>query len=77
MYTDRQQTSKRKEREGKTWRWSERGREGKGKKNRQHFNCFFKKKKKVEMKNRVGPEAHGEILAGRIARAYEKGRPEA
>lgn len=29
------------------------------------------------MKNRVGPEAHGEILAGRIARAYEKGRPEA
>lgn len=53
---------------------------GKGKKNRQHFNCFLKKrkkKKKVEMKNRVGPEAHGEILAGRIARAYEKGRPEA
>lgn len=29
------------------------------------------------MKNRVGPQAHGEILAGRIARAYEKGRPEA
>lgn len=33
--------------------------------------------KKVEMKNRVGPRAYGEILAGRIARAYEKGRPEA
>lgn len=33
--------------------------------------------KKVEMKNRVGLEGYGEILAGRIARPYEKGRPRA
>lgn len=50
------------------------GREGKKKKNRQHFNCFLKK---VEMKNRVSLEGYGEILAGRIARPYEKGTPRA
>lgn len=33
--------------------------------------------KKVEMKNRVSPEGYGEILAGRIARPYEKGTPRA
>lgn len=33
--------------------------------------------KKVEMKNRVGLEGYGEILAGRIARPYEKGTPRA
>lgn len=34
-------------------------------------------KKKVEMKNRVSLEGYGEILAGRIARPYEKGTPRA
>lgn len=29
------------------------------------------------MKNSVCLEGHGEILAGRIARPYEKGRPQA
>lgn len=29
------------------------------------------------MKNSVCPQAHGEILAGRIARPYEKERPQA
>lgn len=33
--------------------------------------------KKVEMKNRVSLEGYGEILAGRIARPYEKGTPRA
>lgn len=33
--------------------------------------------KKVEMKNRVSLEGYGEILAGRIARPYEKGTPQA
>lgn len=50
------------------------GGEEEEKKNRQHFNCFLKK---VQMKNSVCLEGHGEILAGRIARPYEKGRPQA
>lgn len=33
--------------------------------------------KKVEMKNRGSLEGYGEILAGRIARPYEKGTPQA
>lgn len=39
--------------------------------------AFCKKRKKVEMKNRVSLEGYGEILAGRIARPYEKGTPRA
>lgn len=50
------------------------GGKGKKKENRQHFNCFLKK---VEMKNRVSLQGYGEILAGRIARPYEKGTPQA